>query len=80
MPMKASGKSYHFVSEASQLSGVSRSTIYRWIHAGIITGGRLQNRKGWTLFTQEDIAELKAKAEIVRLESGSEQKSAGFKR
>ena len=71
MPMKVRGKSYHLVSETSQLSGVSVRTIYRWMHKGIITGGKLQNRKGWTLFTEEDITELKAKAEKVRKESDS---------
>ena len=69
MPMKVAGKSYHLVSEASQLSGVSIRTIYRWMHKGIITGGKLRNRKGWTLFTEEDIAEIKTKAEKARKES-----------
>ncbi len=63
MAVKVAGRSYYIVSEVSQLSGVNIRTIYRWMHKGIITGGKLQNRKGWTVFTEEDIAEIKTKAE-----------------
>ena len=62
MPVEVEGKTYYKVSEASQLSGVSRSTIHRWIHEGITTGGKLRNRNGWRLFSEEDIAEIKAEA------------------
>ena len=64
MPVVVAGRSYYLLSEASRLTGVSKPTIYRWMHQGIITGGRLQNRRGWTLFTEEDIAEIKVRSEI----------------
>ncbi|NQT74453.1 MAG: MerR family transcriptional regulator [Chloroflexi bacterium] len=62
MPVEIEGQTYYKVSEASQLSGMSRSTIHRWIHEGIITGGKLRNRAGWRLFSEEDITEIKAEA------------------
>ena len=69
MPIEIDGTIYYKVSEASQLSGVSKSTIYRWMHEGIITDGKLRNRNGWRLFTEEDVAEIKAEAEKVLMES-----------
>ena len=71
MPMIIRGKSYYLLSEASQLSGVSKRTVYRWMHQGIISGRQLRNRNGWRLFTIEDIAKIQSEAERVRKESGS---------
>jgi len=62
MPVEIKGTVYYKITESSQLSGVSKSTIHRWIREGIITGGKLRNRNGWRLFTEEDIAEIKAEA------------------
>lgn len=71
MPMTVAGRSYYLLSEVSQLTGVSRSTIYRWMHQGLIAGGRFQDRRGWTLFTEEDMAEIKVRSEISRKSSNS---------
>ena len=65
MPVEIDGTTYYKVSEASQLSGVSRSTVHRWIREGTITGGKLRNRNGWRFFTKEDIDAIKAEAEGV---------------
>ena len=69
MSVEIDGTTYYKVSEASQLSGVSISTVHRWIREGIITGGKLRNRNGWRLFSEEDIAEIKTEAGIVWKES-----------
>lgn len=69
MPVEVAGRSYYVVSEVSQLCGLSRSTVCRWIREGIITGGKLRNRNGWRLFTEGDVAEIKAEAEKVWMES-----------
>ncbi|MFC2027929.1 MerR family transcriptional regulator [Chloroflexota bacterium] len=67
MPTKVKGKTYYLISEVSRMSGVSKRTIYRWIHNGIISGGQWRDRKGWRLFAEEDITELISKAEKVQL-------------
>lgn len=69
MPVEIEGQTYYKVSEASQLCGLSKSTIHRWIYGGIITGGKLRNRNGWRVFSEEDIAEIKAEADKVWKES-----------
>ena len=71
MSVEIDGTTYYKVSEASQLSGVSISTVHRWIREGIITGGKLRNRNGWRLFTKEDVDAIKAEAERVWKESDS---------
>jgi DNA-binding transcriptional MerR regulator len=68
MPVKVKGKPYYLISEVSQLSGVSKRTIYCWIDQGIVSCGQWRNRNGWRLFTEEDIDELKTEAERVQME------------
>jgi len=62
MPISADGKTYHTTSEALKRAGIGKSTFLRWVKAGIIGDVRHADRRGWRLFTEEDISRIKAEA------------------
>lgn len=42
--------------------GISRATFFRWIKEGTIEDVLNKDRRGWRLFTEEDIERLKKEA------------------
>ena len=60
-------KTYYRTSEACERAGVSKATLFRWIKAGIIEDVVPRDRKGWRLFTEDDIARIKSEATRVSL-------------
>jgi len=46
-------------SEACALAGISRMTFLRWVREGSCPDVRLRDRKGWRLFTNDDVVRLK---------------------
>ena len=59
MPLKINGVIYFRTSEACKMAGISRATFFRWLKEGIIEDTRFKDRRGWRLFTQEDVGKLK---------------------
>jgi len=51
--------------EVSQIIGISRNTLYRWIKEGIVNEAESRDRRGWKLFTQDEINQLKKEANIL---------------
>ena len=62
MPTLINGKTYYRTSEACQMAGVSRSTFFRWLNKGILGEVRRRDRRGWRLFTEDEINRIKAEA------------------
>jgi excisionase family DNA binding protein len=61
------GEKYYRASEACTTIGISRTTLYRWLKAGILP--RLyRDRRGWLLFSQEDLNKIKAEAQKINVE------------
>jgi predicted site-specific integrase-resolvase len=63
------GQIYYKTSEAYQKAGISRATLYRWLKAGILQK-YYKDRRGWRLFTQEDIDKIRAESRKIKI-SGS---------
>ncbi len=61
------GKTYHTTSEACRLAGISRSTLLRWVNKGIVSEVSRRDRRGWRLFTEDDINSIKAEAGKINL-------------
>ena len=55
MPIVVDGKYYYTTSEACKEAGISKATYLRWIKEGIIKDVSQADRRGWRLFTREDI-------------------------
>ena len=55
-------KTFYQTSEASEMAGISRSTLLRWIKQGILKDASHRDRRGWRLFTYDDIKRIKIEA------------------
>ena len=62
MTIRINGQTYYRTSEACQRAGISRATLFRWLKAGIIDDMVRRDRKGWRLFTQDDINRIRSEA------------------
>ena len=65
MPVRINGETYYRTAETCKFAEISRATLLRWLGTGLLTQVR-RDRRGWRLFTGDDIATLKAEA--VRIE------------
>ena len=65
MPIEIEGQLYYSTTETCEEVGISRATLYRWLKRGLISELR-KDRRGWRLFTDEDIQELKT--EVIRID------------
>ncbi len=69
MSLKIDGTTYFKSAEVSKITGVSKSTIHRWIKEGIIPSAMYRDRNGWMMFAEEDIKRIKDEAHITVVES-----------
>lgn len=65
MPITIQGKTYYHIKEALTQAGISESTWRRWIKNNVIEDVKTRDRRGWRLFTQEDIQRIKDYAETI---------------
>jgi len=62
MPVLINGLTYYRTSEVCRMIGITRSTLFRWIEEGIVKEAKLRDRRGWRLFTEDEIDRLRAEA------------------
>ena len=67
MTIEIDGQVYYKTLEACKKAGISRPTLFRWLKAGIIEKS-YKNRRGWRLFTDEDLNKIRAEARSIRVE------------
>jgi excisionase family DNA binding protein len=60
------GCKYYKTSEACKNVGISRATLFRWLKAGILDK-YYTDRRGWRLFTEEDLSRLKSEARKIQV-------------
>lgn len=60
MPIEITGKTYYRTAEACHIAGISKNTLFRWIRDGQFPDTKQRDRRGWRLFTEEEIVELKS--------------------
>jgi len=58
MSIKLNGLEYFRTKEALEMTGISRPTFFRWLKEGLITDVKQKDRRGWRLFTKEDVKRL----------------------
>ena len=61
------GKTYYRTAEACRIAGISKNTLFRWIREGIFPDVKQRDRRGWRLFTEEEVVTLKV--EFNRIQS-----------
>ena len=62
MSINVNDQKYYRTAEVCRMVGVSRTTFFRWLKEGIIEEARLRDRRGWRLFTEEEVERLKEEA------------------
>ena len=67
MTLKIRGLKYYQTAEACNLAGISKTTFLRWVSNGTIPDVSRRDRRGWRLFTDEDIRRLQE--EVNRIQS-----------
>ena len=67
MSREINGQVYYETAEVCRQVGISRPTLSRWLKRKIIT--RLhRDRRGWRLFTEDDLRIIRAEADRVEIE------------
>ena len=66
MPTKIDGATYYRTAEVAWKAGISRSTLLRWINDGIIKDTSRRDRRGWRLFSEDDIKRIKDEASATK--------------
>ena len=59
MSMIIEQKKYYRTKEACLKAGISKATFHRWIKQGVIKDDFPKDRRGWRLFSEADIADIK---------------------
>lgn len=67
MTVEIDGRIFYRTTEALKKIGISRATFFRWLKAGIIEDVLHKDRRGWRLFTDEDIERLRKEAHKVSI-------------
>jgi DNA-binding transcriptional MerR regulator len=67
MPIHINGETYYITSETCREASISRATLYRWLKAGILEKS-YRDRRGWRIFTQDDLNRIRAEATRVKVE------------
>jgi len=75
MPVEIGGKRFYRTSEICSKARISRATLFRWIKTGIVKN-RLRDRRGWRLFTEEDVQKLQAEVGKIEAEETSPVREA----
>jgi len=66
MPLTLNGRKFYRTSEACTKAGVSRMTLLRWVRDGSFPDVEHRDWRGWRLFTNNDVARLKAKVNQIQ--------------
>ena len=59
MPVTINGQTYYRTAEVCRRIGISRTTLFRWLKEGIFGEAECRDRRGWRLFTEDEIDSLK---------------------
>jgi DNA-binding transcriptional MerR regulator len=71
MSVIVEGNSYYQTAEVYRIVGISRNTLYRWLQNGILGDSERRDRRGWRLFTHEEVEILKKEASRVTMTNRS---------
>ena len=66
MPIEINGEKYYRTAEVCKMAGISRSTFFRWLRVGSFKDVSNIDRRGWRLFTIDDLQRLEAEVNQIR--------------
>lgn len=59
MPVRIDGRTYYRTAEVCRMVGISRNTLFRWLKTGVAREATGRDRRGWRLFSRNQIEEIK---------------------
>ena len=62
MSVMVNGQTYYRTAEVCRMVGISKTTLFRWLKKGIFREVEHRDRRGWRLFTEDEVDRLKAEA------------------
>ncbi len=62
MSINIGGGLYYRTAEVCEMAGISKNTYLRWVCKGVFKDVAHRDRRGWRLFTEEDLNRLKAES------------------
>ena len=62
MPVIVDSQTYYRTAEVCRMVGISKTTLFRWLKKGIFREVEHRDRRGWRLFTEDEVDRLKAEA------------------
>jgi len=69
MPETINSDTYYRTSEVCKMVGISRNTLFRWLKEGVFEEVTRRDRRGWRLFTRDEVNKLKAEANRISRET-----------
>jgi excisionase family DNA binding protein len=67
MPKEINNQLFYSATETCERTGISRATLQRWLQKGVLNKIR-RDRRGFRLFTEEDLSVFKAEIERINVE------------
>jgi predicted site-specific integrase-resolvase len=65
MPVVINGHTYYRTAEVCRIVGISRTTLFRWFKEDTVREPEGRDRRGWRLFTQDEVDRLRAEANTI---------------
>jgi hypothetical protein len=62
MPVTINGQTHYRTAEVCQMVGISKTTFFRWLKESIFKEAEYRDRRGWRIFTEDEVNRLKAEA------------------
>jgi predicted site-specific integrase-resolvase len=66
MTVNMRGQTYYRTAEVCSIAGISRSTLFRWLRKGVLDDVSHRDRRGWRLFTDQDIWRISEESNRVK--------------
>lgn len=60
MSVTIDGQTYYRTAEVYRMIGISRNTLYRWLKNGVLGERERRDRRGWRLFTEDEVDILRS--------------------
>ena len=66
MPIRINGETYYRTAEACRIAEISKNTFLRWAKAGKFPDVESRDRRGWRVFTEDELERLKAEVNKIQ--------------
>jgi predicted site-specific integrase-resolvase len=65
MPLIMNGNTYYRTAEVCRMIKISKATLFRWCKDGVFEDARYRDRRGWRLFTEEEVRKFSSEANLI---------------